>query len=296
MSNPQPSAFVLEHAPWSYSKASVASQCPFRFHLKYIKKRKGPSGTEAEVGKVVHAAIAYALTNRPVQTCFRLALAESPMLTTNEIEKVNSFIPSAEKFMRRFTAYTQKYPSQLPVIEQRLNVTLDGKMVDFFDNKGFIRGVLDVYLMFTNAPDAMIMDHKTGKEHDISSFAEQFDVYTLLLKAKEPKLSRIRIGLNFLGTDNIVFGEMQDVPDIQPLLEKVIVFLNKSTEDTAAVHITKRGPLCNWCEFQETHCPAFEKATLHGKEEKPEQSDTAAGPQDLEALGLPDLAGTAAGQ
>ena len=277
MSNPQPSAFVLEHAPWSYSKASVAAQCPLRFHLKYVKKHKGPAGTEAEVGKVVHAALAYALTGRPVQTCFTLALAESPTLTTNEIEKVNSFLPSAEKFIRRFTAYTKRYPSQTPVIEKRMSVNLEGKPVDFFDNKGFMRGVLDVYLMFTNAPDAMIMDHKTGKEREIASFAEQFDVYTLLLKAKEPKIQRIRVGLNFLNTDNIVFGEMQDVPDVQPLLERVITFLNKSTKNAEAVHVTNRGPLCAWCEFQETLCPAFEKKErIHGQESSPEQSDTTA--------------------
>jgi hypothetical protein len=257
MSNVKPTEFVREHAPWSYSKASVASQCPFKFKLQYIDKKKTYPSADAIVGQAVHKALEYALTNRPVKACFEIAITEDERLTSNEIERIEGFIPSAQKFIRRFNAYRTKYPAYEPKLEQRFGVGFDGKLAKFFDNTSLLRGVVDVYMLFKKNPDCLILDHKTGKAHDLKYFTDQFNIYTLLLKAKEPNLERVRVGLNFLKTDEIVLGKLQDVRDIQPVMDKVVNFLNASTKETHKSQLVKQGPLCKWCDYQQEYCPAF---------------------------------------
>ncbi len=268
MSIVKPTDFVREHAPWSYSKASVASQCPFKFKLQYIKKQKTYPSPDALVGQVVHTALEYALTGRPVSTCFALAIDEDERLTSNEIERIKGFIPSAQKFIRRFKAYRKQYPTYEPQLEKRFGVGFDGKLTKFFDNSSLLRGVIDVYMLFKKSPDGFILDHKTGKEHELKHFTDQFNIYTLLLKAKEPNLNRVRVGLNFLKTDAIVLGKLQDVRDIQSIMDKVITFLNASTLETHKTQLIKQGPLCNWCDYQQEYCPAFARGDTDGQEVK----------------------------
>jgi len=265
MSQIKPTTFVREYAPWSYSKASVAKQCPYKFHLQYKKKTKTYPNADALVGQAVHKALEYAMTGRPVSPCFEIAIKEDDRLTTNEIERIEGFIPSAKKFIKRFDAYRKKYPSYDPKLEQRFSVGFDGEPKTFFDNSGLLRGVIDVYMLFRKRPDALILDHKTGKERDLKFFSDQFDIYTLLLKAKEPNLERVRVGLNFLKTDSIVLGSLQDVRDIQPVIDRVVSFLNDCTKETHKSSLVKQGPLCNWCDYQQQHCPAFARGDRNGQ-------------------------------
>lgn len=261
MTDTKPTSIVTEHAPWSISKAEVARQCPHRFYLQYIVKKKMnvPPTKEALIGKAVHSAVEYALGSQgkmSVGKCFKLSLVEHK-LTTKEIEEARGLQPAVENFIRRFLAYRKKHGIVIPSIEQRLSVDFEGKPTKFWDNKnGLIRGVLDLSARFTGKPWALILDHKTGKERELHYFDKQFNAYALFLKAATPELEAIKLGINFIRADRVDFKKgMMDVRDIQPIFEQVLTFLNEATQDVPNHNLVRPGPLCGWCDYRSI-CPA----------------------------------------
>jgi hypothetical protein len=129
-----------------------------------------------------------------------------------------------------------------------------------------MRGVLDVALLFKRDPHGLVLDHKTGKQHDLRYFRNQFLAYVLLLKATHPELTGIKVGINFLKTDTIQMGKMYDVTEIEPVRRDIITFLNQATQGTADFERTNPSKLCGWCDHQE-YCPAH-AGNDHGKDQK----------------------------
>ncbi len=261
MADTKPTSIVTEYAPWSISKAEVARQCPHRFYLQYILKKKMnvPPTKEALIGKAVHSAVEYALGSQgkmSVNKCFTLAVTEH-RLTTKEIEEARGLQPAVENFIQRFAAYKKRHGVTTPAIEQRLAVDFEGKPVRFWDNdKGLIRGVLDLSARFNGKPWALILDHKSGKERELHHFDKQFNAYALFLKAISPELESIKLGINFIRADKVEFKKgMLDVRDIQPVFERVLTFLNEATEDAHNHELVRPGPLCGWCDYR-SECPA----------------------------------------
>ncbi len=259
MTTVKPTEFVKEHAPWSISKAEVAKQCPHRFNLQYIeKKRMGlPPSREALIGTAVHSALEYALGGKlSVNKCFKIAIVEHK-LTTKEIEEVRGLQPAVENFLRKFGSYRKRHGTTPPIIEQKLAVDFEGNPVRFWDNnRGLIRGVIDMSVRFNGRPHALILDHKSGKAHDLKYYTNQFRAYALFLRASIPELTHIKLGINFIRADRVEFQEgMMDVRDIQPMFEQVLTFLNEATQDAHKHTMVRPGPLCNWCDYKGI-CPA----------------------------------------
>lgn len=264
--DPQPSDFVLEHAPWSVSKAKAAAECPKRFWFSYILKKKADKvNADALVGQAVHKAVEYMLVGYPASKAFDAVLAEFE-LTSNELDRVMNFQVAAQNFLDKFRRYTERHNAQKPMIEMKLAVDIDGKPVDFFNNKrGFLRGVLDLSCLFRGTPHGLVLDHKTGKEHDLRYFQTQFDSYIWLLKAAYPELTGIQVGINFLKADVVRFGKMYDVTSADLIRDRMINYLNEATREAEksfeTTHITK---LCAWCDHI-SYCPAH-TGNDHGKE------------------------------
>lgn len=265
----KPTSFVKEHAPWSVSKADTAKQCPHKFYLKYIVKKKLdlPPNPDALVGQAAHRAVEFALSGRPVDKSFQFAIEEFK-LTSPEIERMNALIPATHNFLRKFNSYCERHKANTPKMEQRFGIDFDGNPIKFFDNSGFLRGVIDLYMTFKGTKNAVILDHKTGKQRALHYFQNQFNAYILLLKAHQPELEGIQTGINFLKQDTIEFvRKLQDVRDVQPIFEEIVVFLNESTQDAHQHKLVRPGPLCNWCDYLSI-CPAHADGTNGSKEEE----------------------------
>ena len=270
-----PNAFVLAHTPWSVSKANTARECPKKFKYQYIEKVKMPrtKAYEASTGQIVHRALEIALGGAGITRSFEVALSQvRDPLSTEEIEDVMSYRSAVQLFLTKFTAYKNKYGGATPVMEQKLAVDFDGNAVPFFDNnKAFLRGVIDMSMLFTGTNRALILDHKTGKQKDLAYYRDQFDMYLLLLKAANPALEEVKLGISFLKVNKIEFiKEMSDVRNITPVRDRLIRFLNDSTRDMHDLDRTRRGPLCSWCEYQ-TVCPAFTGGKIDDGETKEDQ-------------------------
>jgi len=269
----KPTTFVKEHAPWSISKADTAKQCPHKFYLQYITKKKMdlPPNADALIGQAVHRAVEFALCGRPVDAAFKFAIEEFN-LTSNEIERALALRPAAYNFLRKFNAYCTRHNANAPKMEQRFGIDFDGNPIEFFNNNGFLRGVIDLYMTFKGTNDAIILDHKTGKYRALNYFKSQFNAYTLLLKAHLPELERIQTGINFLKEDTIEFvKKLQDVRDVQPIFEDITKFLNEATVEAHKHSLVRPGPLCGWCDYQRI-CPAHADGT-NGNKEKEQRAD-----------------------
>ena len=254
------SKFVLQHAPWSMSKAETAKTCPYKFHRKYVEKEKGVVTTaEAVIGSTVHKALEYYFKNTSLITAFEIAVKEFN-LTTKEIESVYALFPNASDFVKKFSNYRIKNPSNDPQIELKLGITIDGTPAKFFDNTNcFFRGAIDLLLEFkSDIPSALVLDHKTGKLRGVEHFTETLNAYILLTKVSAlPTVQRAIVALNYIKENQILFSKSgwQQTTDINPYLISLYTFLNEATKNAHDPTITNTSPLCSWCEYQMS-CPA----------------------------------------
>jgi hypothetical protein len=252
-----PNELTLKYAPWSISKADVALQCPMKFNLGYIdkSKEKAVTNTDALVGKAVHRILELTLTGITINKAFQCALSEF-QLTSNEEETVQGFRPSVITFLTRFTKYRQQCNGAEPTVEIKLGVNLDWASVPFFDSSVFFRGVIDLNMDLINKPHTVILDHKTGKFRELDHFKHQFDGYLLLKKAHNPAIEKIRVGLNFLQDNRVdLLKELQDVLDLEPVITRVLSYLNDAAMSLKDLNVTKPSPLCAWCDHRK-RCPA----------------------------------------
>ncbi|RKY27941.1 MAG: hypothetical protein DRP83_01570 [Planctomycetota bacterium] len=270
----KPSKFVLEHAPWSYSKAETAAQCPYRFFLTYVEKRKrGTPNADALVGQAVHTILEFMISGRNWNLAYEAAREKYADMTSNEIDRVEEMRFAAENFIGKLGRYQDRHNIQDTWIERKLGVTLEGKPTKFFGDKVFFRGVVDLALFPKDRGHVIVLDHKTGKRRSLHYYEKQFDCYLLLIKAALKTLTRGRVGIHWAKEDYIELSKKsRDIADIQPFQEQLIKWLNKSVEKTADnFKQTRRGPLCPWCDHQSV-CPEFSQGSdtdnACGKEEE----------------------------
>ena len=261
----KPTAFVLEHAPWSISKIGVAAQCPHRFYQQYIVKRKMglPVGSEALIGRAVHSILEDIFKGHKLANAKRMAVSQHK-LTTKEIEGVDLFEPAIRKFWQVFHTYKKQHRVQQVTTEKQWAVDFEGKKIGYWAKKGvFIRGAIDLSGRFSDRPYALLLDHKTGKWKELSAYEWQFATYKLLLKAHQPDIQKVQTGINHLFAETVDMSKgLDDVRDISVLLDRLIRYANEQTRATYNHNITRKGPLCGWCDYKSI-CPAHTER--HGK-------------------------------
>ena len=125
--------------PWSFSKLEAYELCPKKFfHTQIARDVKESFGPEADYGKEVHKHFELRLINGK-----RLPLD----LTHHE-----------PKLKKLADAPGESFP------EQKLALNKDFQPTGFFDNDVWLRGIVDYAKK--NASNLLIIDHKTGKQHD----------------------------------------------------------------------------------------------------------------------------------
>jgi len=265
-----------KYVGWSSSKADTAAQCAMRFNRQYVQKvREGlpRKNSDALVGTAVHSIVEIVLAGRKVTGAMNSVLRDSA-LTNDEVDRITAYAPNIEKFLKRYKIYTQKHACKIPLLEKKLGVTITGKATPYFGKDLFLRGVLDLCLLFKDNKTAVIIDHKTGGTRDLSYYTKQFDSYVLLMKANYPELQKIKIGINFLKEGILPFSKgVIDVTDIEPLLNKVINNINSASANLTDLDKTTVSKLCNWCSYKHI-CPAHQGGNVSCGSTKAENSTT----------------------
>ena len=248
------SSFALEYAPWSISKLNVAAQCPLKFYLNYVvkKKVKKRPSTALLVGKTLHTILEYMLRNSDWQTAYTRATAKQE-LTTTEIDQICGMKTDVITFLELLQNFRQRHSIDLIHIERKMGMDINLKSVGFFDKRVFFRGVIDLVLFPDRTKDVVIIDHKTGKVKNTESYTTQLKSYILLTKVAYPNLTRAICGVHHLQApkkSKVLFMADTSIINIQPHWEMLVEFINNAVHNTHDFNRAKTGWWCNFCDYQ----------------------------------------------
>jgi hypothetical protein len=247
--------YVLKAAPWSISKAGVIEKCSLQFDYKYGPKKikETDQYEESRVGVAVHAALEMVLGGHDQKKSFMIA-GDNEGLTTDELDQLNGFWDQVERFNKSMNAFKRDHKVKETFIERRWGVLPDFKGCEFFDKKGLFRGVLD-YGMLTARGDMVIVDHKSGKEKDLSYYDKQFRGYAIMALAKNPSIKGVQTAINFIATDNMPWNPYITAEQIRDEYNPwLIKYLTESAVGLTKDPVGKEGWWCNWCSFRSI-CP-----------------------------------------
>lgn len=298
---PQFPDHVLKYGPWSISKAGSIERCSLQFDYKYgIQKQKElESYNESRIGVAVHYALELALGGTAIRVAFQHA-ADKHELTSDETEQLEAFYDQIQRFVKRMASFQQKHgvhPANV-MIEKKLGMRSDFTSCSFFERGGgcancrdgkdgheprqgkclyaptffkeslpvFFRGVVD-YAMLTKNKELIIIDHKSGKEKDISQYEAQFRSYCLMAFAVIPDLKGIQTAINFVMTDKMAWNPYVKAEVVREQYRPWMVeYLTKSCEKLLQPPAPTKGWWCNWCGYKSI-CPSFTEKTNRGNQE-----------------------------
>lgn len=257
--------YVLKNGPWSFSKAGVIQKCSLQYDFKYGPLKKNyeeeqqASSEESRIGVVVHKALEFALDGIPVDKAFQFAIDQGEC-TTDEAEKVRSFYEQVDRFVKYIGRFRAKFgvKPQHVMIEHKIGMSPDFKRVQFFEKTGLFRGVLD-FMMITAHGDAIVIDHKSGKQKEMSHYEDQCKAYCILALTKFPELKGVQTAINFVQTDKLEWNKRVTAQTIRnEYFPWLVSFLSKSCEGLQRPPAPQKGWWCDWCGFKK-HCPLYAK-------------------------------------
>lgn len=248
---------LINYAPWSPSKADLASRCPLAFKYRYIDKIKPEvRNTYAKKGTVIHKAQELVLDGKPAKLAFDQAIEEEKELTTSEIEEVKTFIDPVVAFKKRIDAFTNNNPVKEIRNECEWAITPDFEPCDFFSPDVMIRGIVDFALLLED-DHLIIIDHKSGKVKPLSNFATQLNIYTVMGKVFYPHVKGIQCAIHFVAKEKIVWAEMRKPQYVESVLKPWIKeYLNDKALGVEGFN-ARLGWHCGFCDYKET-CPSYQ--------------------------------------
>lgn len=257
------SPLIQANGPWSISKVGVIEQCSLKFDYKYGKEKfKEPyqPSDESLIGTIVHRALELALGGFKVSMAFNQALAEKEVLS-NQRDAVMAFYQQVDAFVKRCADLRRLWgvngDQNSVMVERKWGLKADFEWAGFFDKDVVFRGVVD-YALLTAKNNLAIIDHKTGREHELEYYEAQFRSYCLLALARMPKLNAVHTGINFVMSDHMawspkVISAEQIREEYRPWL---IAYISKACEGLKEPPTPKKQKLCDWCGYKPL-CPAY---------------------------------------
>jgi len=242
---------LAKYGPWSPSKASLASTCALAFNYRYVdKKPSGPKGSPGKIGVTVHRAQELLLLGTAVKDSLDKAIEESDdELTHKEKEQVRTFAQAILDFDKRIKKFKDKYPVKQVLLESKWAVTANYEPCDFFDDRGVVRGIVDMGLVLESG-HVIIIDHKTGRVRPAAYYKTQLQFYTVMALAHFPDLKGVQCALHYVAHSKLEWSNPVKPSYIRGVLQPWLIdYLNKKSEraDTLEASIGKH---CDWCDFR----------------------------------------------
>ncbi|MCK9601494.1 MAG: PD-(D/E)XK nuclease family protein, partial [Sphaerochaeta sp.] len=240
----------LEHA--SYSALNLFEQCPLRFKIERVEKRKAPDAPPLRIGSAVHAAIAAYirhLQEENLQTDFTwaaIALVEADAVMSEEGRILSA--DEWEEVTSIFNGFVSSHmfdPSCVAEVEKREKIPLDG--LTFWT-------VID--LLEVEDGQAKLWDWKSSWK--VLSQAEvardfQLRVYAWAVH-KLYGYDEVRCALDFVrhgAIREVVIGP-EEIAATEERILKSIAAIEAETEWTPTP-----GSHCSWCPWA-GECPLME--------------------------------------
>lgn len=212
----------------SYSLINDYKICPRRCWHKWIARdvSKAPPSAEMKAGTDFHEAMAERLQKGAALP--KHLMIYEPLAT--QIETIASDCGRSRLDL---------------IVEQKLGIDDNGQPCDFFDNRVFFRGVLDVALL--GGVHAWIGDWKTG---NVREDPMELELHATLLLAHWPQLRSICGNYIWLKTN--VIGQSYDLYS-DNRHESILDLANRIKKEPLE-KIATPGPLCRYCPVTRQQC------------------------------------------
>ena len=241
---------VLEHAPWSPSKAALAAKCALAFKFQYVDKVKVEKGSSvSRVGVAVHRAQELLFLNYKVDDAIALSIQEAKTLTVKEEETVKTFAQAMSDFYNRITVFGKTHAVTNQLTEQKWAVTAEFTPCEFDSEEAMIRGVVDMGLL-VNDDRLIVIDHKSGRVKPLSEYGVQLDVYTIMGQAHYPQIKSTQCAIHFVAESKLTWSKPKNAEHIVNVLRPWLLNYLTSRAEDATTEAPRVGRHCNWCEYR----------------------------------------------
>ena len=235
---------VFRKAYISYSRLSSYDKCPRKFKLVYLDGHETPSGSPAQVGKLVHEILAHYLREKKAQggvhqsqpgdILSRLPAVSGQLLAEKEITREIT-ANEVEQFIRGFCAlYPRIETAMIAGIEVEKNFEINGYNC---------KGVLDLVIQ-DEAGKLRIIDFKTGRPGNVEDL--QLILYSMPYFDGNPDQS-ITASFAFLRDATVRHFEVSRSMSSNT---RDIVMMKVQEIETDERFERRRGRLCDYCDVR----------------------------------------------
>lgn len=203
----------------SHSALKMYENCPRQYqHLRILKDIKDVMGKEGEWGDLVHKAI-------------------------DAFMKSGAPLPANAAQYQQLVDFVREIPCDELQAELKLSIRRDGSACAFFDNSGYLRGVVDVLLL--QGDKAIIIDWKTGKSKYGPGGQDARNA--LIIFGNFPQIQDIFSRFIYVKDGHIEKKHFtrEQIPQLREDVDKLDADIKWSLDNNAWP--TRPSPLCGWC-------------------------------------------------
>ena len=194
--------------------------------------------------------------NCPHQMFRRYVLKDQPYVETPEMKWGNE-VHSAFEYrcgsgkplpqnMMQWEQFAKPFDGQMPLVEQKLGISAEGRTIGYWDSGVWFRGKADLAIVKNDT--AYLADWKTGK----SSYEDPFELETnaVLLHAKRPHLKKI-VGVYVWLKENRV-SQLYDLSDTRRTWNEICRLMAEILERRKSGEFEKKkSGLCGYCSVED---------------------------------------------
>lgn len=251
--NAKVDSVVRQFMPWSHSKVALAEKCPAAFQRRYVHRAASVEGTEARVGTAAHVFLEHRLDSADAVTAHEKAKTAVKAMTSEELETLKERTLQAEAYITRAEAFRNKKLVAREGLEVRLAVDMKGAPCGYEDSAALMRGSVD-HLIVQRDHKALIIDHKSGREHPIGHYAAQLDVYAVLTVQNHAHVQSVQAGVHHVQTGGLLWKRPAPRAQVQQVTLHWMIQRIKMAARGLEGFPARTSPLCAWCDYH-AQCP-----------------------------------------
>ena len=203
----------------TFTMLSSFLNCEHAMYRRYIKRDLGPyvQSKEAKWGDDIHVAMQ------------RRIGSKTPLPDT----------------MRQWECFAVPFDGKIPLVEQQLAITRQGKATGYWDKDAWFRGKADCVIV--EGERAYFLDWKSGK----SNYEDPFELETgaLLLRAKRPQIKTVVGSYAWLKENRI--GTLYDLSDFDGTWNRIKELMGQIEAKKPEEFVKHKSGLCGWCSVKD---------------------------------------------
>jgi RecB family exonuclease len=239
----------------------VIEKCSLQYDFKYGAQKQPElvQFAESRVGVAVHSALEHALRGLAVDRAL-LHAKDDHGLTSAECEELDARAAQIARFVSRMAGFKKKHGVSSESIEEKWGMNAGFTKAGFFDGDVFFRGVVDLAYL-TGAGDLVIIDHKSGKQRELTYYDTQLRVYALMGLARFPHIRGVQTAINFVMPDAMAWAPYVPAHQIRDEYQPWLVGrMNDACQGLLTEPKPSKSKLCDWCGYRPI-CPAHREVT-----------------------------------